>query len=278
MGPRSTAYGQFACQDPLLTQIKYDDDSWEAFYVVDFTFNDNKFGLRFTPTKYPARVVRLQTLVNGNGSFNFTIQADSLGFPSKVLAGPYTVSSGVAGNVAPIILTLPGEEPPTIDVGDFWAVINYLPATPGEPGIGVDATPPNSGRGMYFTRTSGWLNFTGGNLMISAYITDQAVGVDDETNSNVPATYSLMQNYPNPFNPATTIKYQLPEQQFVKVEIFNALGQVVNILVNQSQDAGEYTVNWNGKNNYGQNLASGIYFYRLQAGSFVETKKMILIK
>ena len=138
MGPRSQTYGQFACQDPVLTQIKYDDDSWEAFYVVDFTFDNNKFGLRFTPTKYPARVVRLQTLVNGNGSFNFTLQADSLGYPGKVVAGPYRVSSGVAGNVAPIILTLPGDEPPTFTEGDFWAVINYLPATPGEPGIGVD--------------------------------------------------------------------------------------------------------------------------------------------
>jgi FlgD Ig-like domain/Carboxypeptidase regulatory-like domain/PQQ-like domain len=278
MGPRSIAYGQFACQEPLLTQIKYDDDSWEAFYVVDFTFNDNKFALRFTPTKYPARVVRLQTLVNGNGSFDFTIAADSIGWPGKIIAGPYRVSSGVVGNVAPILLTLPGEEPPTIDVGDFWAVINYLPATPGEPGIGTDVNPPNSGRGMYYTSALGWQNFTGGNLMISAFITDQVVGVDDETNSNLPVTYSLKQNYPNPFNPITTIKYQLPEQQFVKVEIFNSIGEVVNTIVNQNQNAGEYSVVWNGKNSSGQSLASGIYIYRIKAGSFVEVKKMMMLK
>jgi len=278
MGPRSQAYGQFACWDPVLTQIKYDDDSWEAFYVVDFTFDNNKFGLRFTPTKYPARVVRLQTLVNGNGAFNFTVQADSLGFPGKVVAGPYRVSSGVAGNVAPIILTLPGDEPPKFTEGDFWAVINYLPATPGEPGIGVDNSSANSGRGMFYLSASGWQNFTWGNLMISAYTTDQPVGVDEETDTNLPVTYALMQNYPNPFNPTTTIKYQLPENQFVKVEIFNALGEVVNTLVNQSQDAGEYTINWNGKSNSGQSLASGTYFYRIKAGSFVEVKKMMMIK
>jgi hypothetical protein len=278
MGPRSGNYGLFACQEIPLTRIFYDDESWDAFYVVDFTFNDNKFALKFTPAKYPVRVVRLETLVNGNGAFNFTIAADSLGYPGKVIAGPYRVSSGVVGNVAPIMLTLPGEEPPTIDVGDFWAVINYLPATPGEPGIGTDVTPPNSGRGMYYTSVSGWQNFTGGNLMISAYVTDQPVGVDDGTNSNLPATYSLMQNYPNPFNPTTTIRYQLPEQQFVKIEIFNSLGEIVNTIVNQNQDAGEYSFNWNGKNSSGHSLASGIYIYRIKAGSFVDSKKMMLLK
>ena len=278
MGPRSQAFGQFACQDPVLTQLKYDDGSWEAFYVVDFTFDDNKFALRFTPTTYPARVVRLQTLVNGSGSFDFTLQVDVNGLPDKVIAGPYRVSSGVAGNVAPIVFTLPGDEPPTFAEGDFWAVINYLPATPGEPGIGVDVNPPNSGRGMYYLSSTGWLNFPGGNLMISAYITDQPVGVEEEKDSKLPVTYSLMQNYPNPFNPTTAIKYQLPENQFVKLEIFSALGEVVNTLVNQTQDAGEYTVNWNGKNRSGQSLASGTYFYRIKAGSFVEVKKMMMIK
>ena len=278
MGPRSRNYGMFACQDIPLTRIFYDDEGWEAFYVVDFNYNGNKFGLKFTPAAYPVRVVRLGTLVNGNGSFDFTINADSSGYPGKVIAGPYRVSSGVVGNVAPIILTLPGEEPPTIDAGDFWAVINYLPATPGEPGIGTDVTPPNAGRGMYYTNSTGWQNFTAGNLMISAYVTDQPVGVDGNGISEVPATYSLMQNYPNPFNPGTTIRYQLPEQQFVKIEIFNSLGEVVNTIVNQNQTAGEYSINWNGRNSSGQSLASGIYIYRIKAGSFVDSKKMMLLK
>ena len=87
-----------------------------------------------------------------------------------------------------------------------------------------------------------------------------------------------MQNYPNPFNPGTTIRYQLPEQQFVKIEIFNSLGEVVNTIVNQNQTAGEYSINWNGRNSSGQSLASGIYIYRIKAGSFVDSKKMMLLK
>ena len=126
---------------------------------------------------------------------------------------------------------------------------------------------------MYFTSTSGWMSFTGGNLMISAYITDQPVDVEEETDTKLPVTYALMQNYPNPFNPTTTIKYQLPENQFVKVEIFNTLGENVNTLVNQNQDAGEYSINWNGKSSSGQSLASGTYFYRIKAGSLCRSKK-----
>lgn len=82
----------------------------------------------------------------------------------------------------------------------------------------------------------------------------------------------------NIYTPKGTIKYQLPENKFVKVEIFNTLGENVNTLVNQNQDAGEYTINWNGKSRSGLSLASGTYFYRIKAGSFVEVRKMMMIK
>lgn len=277
MGPLSPAYGVFACDDPVLTQIKYDDDSWEAFYVVSFSFEENKFALRYTPDYYPARVVRLQTLVNGSGAFDFTVQADSIGFPGKVVAGPYRVSSGVPGSVAPIILTLPGHEPPVFEDGDFWVVVNYLSLTPGEPGIGTDINQPISGRGMYYLTSTGWQNFPAGNLMISSYIAEQPVGVENE-NTDLPLTFGLMQNYPNPFNPSTLIKYQLPKSEFVTLEIFNAIGEKVYTLVNQMQTAGEYTIQWNGNNGFGKVLPSGMYIYRIKAGSYTDIKKMLLLK
>ncbi len=86
-------------------------------------------------------------------------------------------------------------------------------------------------------------------------------------------SYKLAQNYPNPFNPRTTISYQLPATSDVKLEIFDILGKKVATLVNGRQAAGAYTYTWNASN-----MASGIYFYRLQAGNFVETKKMMLVK
>jgi len=85
--------------------------------------------------------------------------------------------------------------------------------------------------------------------------------------------YSLAQNQPNPFNPTTSIKYSLPEQQFVSLKIFDILGKEVATLVNEIKPAGNYEVNFDASN-----LSSGVYFYQLRAGNFTEMKKMILIK
>jgi predicted lipoprotein with Yx(FWY)xxD motif len=88
-----------------------------------------------------------------------------------------------------------------------------------------------------------------------------------------PREFSLSQNYPNPFNPSTVINYQLPTSSSVKISIYDAMGREVDILVNKSQNAGNHNVEWNAVN-----FPSGVYFYRLEAGSFVSNKKMILIK
>ena len=88
----------------------------------------------------------------------------------------------------------------------------------------------------------------------------------------------LLQNSPNPFNPTTTIKYYIPEARQVTLTIYDMLGREVTTLVNQQADAGYHIVYWNGKDRYGESVASGIYLYRLQAGNFVQTKKMIMLK
>jgi hypothetical protein len=95
---------------------------------------------------------------------------------------------------------------------------------------------------------------------------------------NVPLGYELSQNYPNPFNPDTEICYQLPEACHVTLKIYNLLGQEIRILVNQRQVAGNYIVHWDGRDVQGQNLASGIYLYRIEAGSFVASRKLTIIR
>lgn len=94
----------------------------------------------------------------------------------------------------------------------------------------------------------------------------------------LPFEYDLSQNYPNPFNPVTTIKYQLPEVTEVNLTVYNQLGQVVKTLVKTEQEAGYYKVQWNGTNDFGRQIASGVYLFRIQAGSFVDVKKMIFLK
>lgn len=93
-----------------------------------------------------------------------------------------------------------------------------------------------------------------------------------------PSNFELSQNYPNPFNPSTTIQFQLPEASDVSIVIFDMLGQKVKSLFSENVQAGSYSVDWNGINDYGIKMSSGSYIYRMTAGDFVDTKEMILLK
>jgi hypothetical protein len=94
----------------------------------------------------------------------------------------------------------------------------------------------------------------------------------------IPDEYDLKYSYPNPFNPVTMIEYQLPQEGQVSLKIYSILGQEVRTLVDDKQHAGFYKVAWNGENNIGQKLSSGVYIYQLIVGDFVRTKKTTLIK
>ena len=100
----------------------------------------------------------------------------------------------------------------------------------------------------------------------------------DELISSIPTDYILGQNYPNPFNPVTSINYQIPTDQRVKLSIYNILGQEVITLVNKEQFAGKYTVRWNGVTDQFTEVSSGTYFYVLQTSNFRQVKKMALLK
>ena len=90
---------------------------------------------------------------------------------------------------------------------------------------------------------------------------------------SVPSNYLLYQNYPNSFNPTTVVKYQIPELSFATLKVYDVLGKEIATLVNEEKAAGTYAVEFDATS-----IPSGIYFYKLQAGNFVETKKMILMK
>jgi len=129
---------------------------------------------------------------------------------------------------------------------------------------------------------TGTLTFTSndpnrGSLVLSlSGVGDIPVGVreDDE----VPVEFALNQNYPNPFNPSTTIYFALPEKGDVTLEVYDLLGSEVRTLATGHHEAGYYRVEWDGTNNSGRFVTSGVYLYRLTAQGFVSTKKMILVK
>ncbi|MCI0405859.1 MAG: T9SS type A sorting domain-containing protein, partial [candidate division Zixibacteria bacterium] len=95
---------------------------------------------------------------------------------------------------------------------------------------------------------------------------------------NLPIAFELGQNYPNPFNPTTTIQYALPEPAKVEIKIFNMLAQAVKTLVNEEKPAGYHQIVWDGKDEAGRAVSTGVYLYQIKAGEFVETKKMQLVK
>ncbi len=99
-----------------------------------------------------------------------------------------------------------------------------------------------------------------------------------EGSGTLPTQFDLAQNYPNPFNPTTTIQYTLPTRSPVKLEIYNVAGQLVRRLADNDQSAGTYSITWDGTSTSGDPVSTGVYLYRFQAGNFVDTKKMLLLK
>jgi hypothetical protein len=136
----------------------------------------------------------------------------------------------------------------------YWAVAYTLQYQ-------VSQNQSNTVKGKYFLC----------DLATGAVILTQTMGVKEEM--SIPEKFSLLQNYPNPFNPTTNIKFTIPSSNFTSLKIFDLLGKEVAVLVNEKKDAGEYTIPFNAAR-----LPSGIYFYQLRSGNFVEAKKMVLMK
>ncbi len=112
--------------------------------------------------------------------------------------------------------------------------------------------------------------------IVATRVDTTVVGIDED--GNLPKVFALHPNFPNPFNPTTTIRYDLPEPSKVKIVIYNVLGQKIKTLVNQRQPAGYKTIIWDGKNESGQQIASGFYFYRMVTEKFSKVRKMLLIR
>lgn len=120
-----------------------------------------------------------------------------------------------------------------------------------------------------WTGSNGLVEFTGNSFL--RYNLSIIAGIDN--NENIPGTYFISQNYPNPFNPSTEIEYQIPKESFVVIKIYDSIGREVRTLVNKDKPAGNYRVTFNATS-----LSSGVYFYRITAGSYTSVKKMILMK
>jgi hypothetical protein len=136
----------------------------------------------------------------------------------------------------------------------------------------VDSDP---GAGTWYYKVVAY-DFNGNRGDFSDEVNAAVTGIDDA--SVLPKEFALRQNYPNPFNPETKISFDLPNRVDVTLTIYNMLGQKVKTLVNEARPAGTYTILWDGSNNQGVKVASGIYVYTIRAGDFVQSRKMTFMK
>jgi flagellar hook assembly protein FlgD len=104
------------------------------------------------------------------------------------------------------------------------------------------------------------------------------MGMGSQDEALLPKEFALHQNYPNPFNPRTRVRYDLPDNENVTIIIYDLLGRQVKQLVDSYQEAGFKSIIWNATNDFGKPAAAGVYLYKIQAGDFIQTKKMVLLK
>ncbi len=225
---------------------------------------------RMTPTLPNAKVTKMEIYITGVNAGTATYKPIILGIsggqPSGDLA---TLQSKTA-------TSYPGWDPTDLTNynimvnGDFFVGLLYDGTN--KPGYGYDQV--NNGRAWDYTG-SAWSSWTETYFMRATIQTLTSVA---EMSSEIPENFSLSQNYPNPFNPSSSFRIELPQEQNVKIIIYDIQGRKVTELVNNNLRAGVYEITWNGKNDDGISVASGTYIYTFSAGNFFETKKMMLIK
>jgi photosystem II stability/assembly factor-like uncharacterized protein len=169
----------------------------------------------------------------------------------------------------------------TTDGGSTWLEDPYLGGLTTKHIISIAAVDSNTASAIIVSSLGGESALAETTFILTVS-SDSIVGIGVEHNS-LPATFKIFQNYPNPFNPSTKIKYQIPKLSFVTLKIYDVLGGEIATLVNEEKPIGSYEVEFSaisGSASGGDawNLTSGIYFYRLQAGNFIQTKKMVLLR
>ncbi len=241
--------------------------------IVSGLYDENRFAVRCDMPPDRDFVYTVQIAVNGIAPIGIGVADDDGGVPGAQQFGPYFITPPVTEEF--FTIHLPGEDIPAPS-GVFWTTLDWTPDRPAEPGIATDGNGGNQGRRFWQHVATGWQNQPS-NFMVRAGVGDMISDVGEPT-PGVVHEYSLMANYPNPFNPETTIPFSLAKPGVASLTIYNVNGQLVATLVDGKQAEGFHVVRWNGRDAAGQQLASGIYFARLDAENFTQTRKLMLLK
>ena len=234
---------------------------------------NTKFAIKFTPNFNGEIIGTLLHIYLSNGITSplyFEVWSDNGGKPGTKLGNTVNYD---ASNLVPYTwnyINLIGSKASLSNGTDYYLVAYFTSGT--QTGILIDNTNIDSKTFRDYNDGQGWVVRTYDMRMRPVVAPERSL-VPVASAGNIPFQYQLYNNYPNPFNPSTIIKYELAKPGFVKLVIYDVLGRVVRILVNGEQTAGSYSIPFKG-----ESLSSGVYFYRIESGDFVQSKKMILLK
>lgn len=255
--------------DPTPLELAYDDGSPSSGYYWN---NDNQgSAVRFTPTIQNAKLISGLIYITGVNAGSAIYKPIVLSKNSQNAPGSYLAS--IPNRTAS---TTNGWD--EVDLSSFNIIVNdeffygYLNTGGNKIVYGYDAV--NNGRAWDYDGTtwSPWSETYFFRVKIQSAITEVVI------ENIIPENFELSQNYPNPFNAETTIIFKLPKNEYAKLIVYNSNGQKIATLVDNNLNAGVYNIKWNGKDDNGKPAASGIYIYKLEAGSFVKSLKMNLVK
>lgn len=224
-------------------------------------------------TNYPLRILQAKVHITGTPTaqpLTVEIMSDSLGFPGHALAARQVTA--VTGwntiNFASDSVAL-----------TFATPTNFFVGGRGQMAFSYETTAPISYRAWEYT--GGWATYRSRDLqdVLIRAVVEWRPTIDGISDQETPKSFALHQNYPNPFNPTTKIEYDVKEHSRVVLKIYNVLGQEVRTLVDRMETPGANKfVEWDGRNNAGHSVATGIYIYRIEMGNFVKSRKMMLVK
>jgi len=247
------------------TYYRWSDSSWTNRYLKEITYNDNglkdiKIGYKWTDTGW-IQWHKTEYSFDDNGDLSQKVLSkwtDS-GWTTKARI---TVSRDDSLNPVEILLE-------RLDSADVWNNVSLRENTFFDDGMIMQRVSSRWYGDGWHPRKRSEYSYVNGPGRSSLNI-DPPVSLPDQV--------KLDQNYPNPFNPITTISYQIPKGEFVEVEVFNMKGNKIATLVNEFQNPGIKSYQWNATNDYGNSVSAGVYIYTIRAGNYHQSKKMILLK
>ncbi|AFH50099.1 Hypothetical protein IALB_2396 [Ignavibacterium album JCM 16511] len=249
-------------------QLIYDDGTPTSGYY--WPNNNQGSANRMTPTLSNAQLINMQiyfvSIVQGNATYKPIVMSSNSGTPGNDLINhPFKTAASVPGwdntDLTSYNITVNNE---------FFIGLKYNGTD--RPTFGYD--PTNNGRAWDYDGIS-WSAWNETYFFRATIQTTTSVA---EITNIIPDKFEVSQNYPNPFNPSTKFRYALPEGRNVKIIVYDIQGRQVAELVNNYQAPGTYEVTWNGKNDNGEIVSSGVYFYKIEAGNYSVSKKMIMLK